>query len=334
MLHILLFILKIIGILLAVILGIILLAVCVVLFVPVCYRAEGESKGTLEDMTAHGQISWLFGLVKVVVEWKEKTASYYIKIAWKKLGDAPGGEKEREDADDEEIREERGKAYGDEEVSEPYAESRPEIGKEREEGKEDQKTDAKAVEEVPPVSERVERPAQESGPPDQEEEVRSAGIFEKINGKIRGVFEGIQKTLQKIKCTFRDFCDKIREIFGKKDRVAAFIKDETHLGALRKGKQEVFKLFRRLSPKILAADIHYGFEDPCLTGQVLAVLGALYPLIGEHTEITPDFQEKVLEGRLKIRGRIYVVHLVMLAVNMLLCREVRQTIKDIRNFKL
>lgn len=334
MLHILLFILKIIGILLAVILGLIFLAVCVVLFVPVSYRAEGKSKGTLENMTVRGQVSWLFGFVKVVVEWKEKASSYYIKIAWKKLGDAPGGKKEREDADDERIWEDQETVYSDEEDSEPCAEILPEIGKEREEGKEDQKTDAKAVEEVPPVSERVERPAQESGPPDQEEKVQNAGVFEKISGKIRGIYEGVQKALQKIKCTFKDFCDKIKEILEKKDRLVEFIKDETHLGALRKGKQEVFKLLRRLAPKVLAADIHYGFEDPCLTGQVLAVLGALYPLIGEHAEITPDFQEKVLEGSLKIRGRIYVVHLAILAVNMLLCREVRQTIKDIRNFKL
>lgn len=40
MLHILLLVLKIIGIIIAVILGILVLLVCIVLFTPVCYQGE------------------------------------------------------------------------------------------------------------------------------------------------------------------------------------------------------------------------------------------------------------------------------------------------------
>ena len=110
--------------------------------------------------------------------------------------------------------------------------------------------------------------------------------------------------------------------------------DAAHKNALVRGKKEIFKLLGRLSPKVLQADIHYGFEDPSLTGKVLAGFGILYPFLGDQVQITPDFQEKVLEGRLCVKGRIYVRHLVLMAVKLLLDRNVRQTIKDVRKFKL
>ena len=62
MLHILLFILKIIGILLLSILGLILLILVLVLLVPVRYRA-GLQMRTIADYSADGKVSWLFGLI-------------------------------------------------------------------------------------------------------------------------------------------------------------------------------------------------------------------------------------------------------------------------------
>ena len=60
--HILLFILNIIGILLLSILGLILLILALVLLVPVRYRA-GLRMRTIEDYSVDGKVSWLFGLI-------------------------------------------------------------------------------------------------------------------------------------------------------------------------------------------------------------------------------------------------------------------------------
>ena len=62
MFQIILWILKIIGILLAAILGIAVLLICIVLFVPVRYRIEAESAGTFESIDAHARFSWLLHL--------------------------------------------------------------------------------------------------------------------------------------------------------------------------------------------------------------------------------------------------------------------------------
>ena len=60
--HILLLILKAIGILILVLLGLVLAVVCLVLFVPVCYEAGGSWK---DKPAGKGKISWLFGAVSL-----------------------------------------------------------------------------------------------------------------------------------------------------------------------------------------------------------------------------------------------------------------------------
>lgn len=379
MLHILLIILKIAGIILAVILGILVLLVCIVLFVPICYRGEAKTNGTLEDIRAHGQISWLFGLVRAVVDVRNKSPDFYIKIAWKSIGGrSESTQKEEENKKNEEINgyEERKKSEESEEAPKEGNESRRKdsengetesaLGKKKdtkgycsgEELKDSQKTSEKSSEASEGRKEGKNISEEESGiqkkdgkdiakiykeePETGEEPARSrqkrvsfsGRIAEKLRGFIRKFVQKITQTIDKFKCTIRKLCDRIEAVSDKKDKLAAFITDETHKRALGKGRKEFIRLLGHLSPKVFEADIHYGFEDPSLTGKVLAGFGILYPFLGEHARITPDFQEKILEGSLYIKGRIYAVHLAALAVKLLLDGNVRRTVKDVRKFKL
>lgn len=86
MLHILFLILKIIGIILAVILGLLLLAICIVLFVPICYKADLHGSGNARELTVHAKVSWLFGLIKAVFALENGKTDLSVRIAWKKLG--------------------------------------------------------------------------------------------------------------------------------------------------------------------------------------------------------------------------------------------------------
>ena len=69
MIHIILLILKIIGIILLVLAGLLLLATGTVLFVPLRYRAEGEVYGNLK---AKGRVTWLFHLISVTASYEEE----------------------------------------------------------------------------------------------------------------------------------------------------------------------------------------------------------------------------------------------------------------------
>ena len=138
---------------------------------------------------------------------------------------------------------------------------------------------------------------------------------------------------EKVKCTIARFCDRIKLLLEKKEKFMDFIRDEVHRSAFSKARSEGFKLLRRLKPKKLQADIRFGFADPYRTGQVLAVLGVLYPWMGEYTRIEPDFENQVLEGTLSVKGKIRVIHFVILAWNLVWCKAVRTTYRHFKNFE-
>ena len=160
------------------------------------------------------------------------------------------------------------------------------------------------------------------------------GIWEKIKEFIQGIFQKIKALIQKIKCTFRNLCDKIRMLKQKKDKLAEFILDEVHVDAFRRVKKELLGLIRRLRPKEITADVQYGFGDPCMTGQVLAGLCMLYPVIGECVNIFPDFENRTLKGRIHIGGKIHGYYFLILCWNLVWSKNIRLTYRHIKNFEL
>ena len=81
MIHILLMILKVIGVILLVILGLILAAVLLILFVPVRYRADVSFEGKPDGEAA---VSWLLHLVRIRVSYHEH-ADVSGRVLWFKL---------------------------------------------------------------------------------------------------------------------------------------------------------------------------------------------------------------------------------------------------------
>ncbi|MGF0034194.1 DUF2953 domain-containing protein [Bariatricus sp. SGI.154] len=399
MLHILLLILKIIGIIIAAILGILVLLIGIVLFVPVRYEAKGEFDGTLEGIDVRAKVTWLLHLVKVTVCYENQELSWRIRIAWKHIQSGQEDEqtmKEEVGAYEEEL----DKLLEDAE-EEPYEEERPEdfhersakeveqvekdikeASKEREESmgsseedlekgqeesleadNEGSKSITEKIAEESRLSEGIAENFQEDekaveeaeANPDQEMEDSESGsrkerknVWQKITGICKKVIRKIgelyhkiesfcRKTgtfYEKIKCTIQNICDKIKALSEKKDKIMDFISDETHKKAFLKVKKEVFRLLRKLKPKKLEANIHYGFEDPYYTGKLLAGVSILYPLIGENVIIQPDFEQKVFKGNFEIAGKIRMSYFVKLLWNLVWCKEVRMTYRHVRKFEL
>lgn len=139
--------------------------------------------------------------------------------------------------------------------------------------------------------------------------------------------------LKKIKCTIRKICDKIKMLWEMKEKVTDFLTDEVHQNAFRRLKAEVITLAKRLSPRTLKGFVRFGFEDPYNTGRVLALLSVLYPFYGEKIEIFPEFDKKLLEGDVYMKGSIRGIHLLLIIVRLLFDGNIRKTFQDIKSFK-
>ena len=83
MLSIIFTILKIAGCILLALVLLILLAMCMVLFVPIRYRASGAR---YEDITANADVTWLFKLLHVLCSFDSKRKEDMLLLQVKVLG--------------------------------------------------------------------------------------------------------------------------------------------------------------------------------------------------------------------------------------------------------
>lgn len=151
--------------------------------------------------------------------------------------------------------------------------------------------------------------------------------------KIKTVKKQKKNIFRKLKYTFCEFCDKIKSLIKKKEKLQEFLLNEIHQQSFIKIKNELGRLLRFLKPKKLKLNFHFGFEDPAVTGKVLGALCMLYPFYMDHVNLEPEFEEKILEGDAYIKGRIRGLHLFIVLCNLFFDKNIKITYKAIKNWK-
>ena len=298
-LHIILTILKVIGILLLAVLGLVLFFLLSALFVPVCYRMWGKRTATVLEGKA--SVSWLFGLIRLSVGYvdsQSKLELYLFGIPLLALKDRINR----------------------------WRKKRRKPGKRMRQGKssdtkpaDQMRKDNQAVQ----VKEPIEKPVQDqvdSNSTEQEPDT-AAVIFQKIKEILLKIWRFPGRVLERIRksrLTFRQFCDKIKKWYR-------FLQMDDTKQALIFLKGKGFLVLRHMLPVNIQGNLHFGFEDPLITGQVLAVAGMVYPLYGKTFRIIPDFEQQVLEGEVNLKGRVFGGYLLLQAWQIYRCKEIRRT---------
>lgn len=336
--HILLMILKIIGIILLVILGLLLAVILLVLLVPVRYRVQGSYKESPAGMV---RVTWLLHALSALA-----TYDGGLDVVVKVLGiqlfrlQNPGGE---EDAETTEGETEGEPARPERESSEPAEESG---GESPEPAKEPERPEGESPEPVkepeapgqehtlPPAGKE---PAFEDGqpaqqpedeqtvqPPDGEEEEAVQAMS--ADGDESSIFE-------KAEDLFDTLCDKLNLVNEKRLWLTKFLENSSTQHTLGLLWRQLKKIILHVIPTKASGSATLGFDDPATTGQVLAACSVLYALYGDSIVITPDFERSVLEGDLDLQGRIRAGTIAFCAVRVLLDREFWVTLKRIKKYR-
>lgn len=333
MLHILLLILKWIGIVLAVFLLLVLLLINLGLFVPIRYRADASCQNDIETLEAEFELSWMWKLFFLTACWKKGKADMKIRIGWKYLFSE----------------EKEGKS--EEKIEVPEEKEENDLQKEKEE----QKFLKEQKESLPPektnrslpennVQEQAEKrecrqQKTESGIDKEEEEKESfTADRRKAGGRKKKPLwdrmkEKISEWIESCKSFWRKILEMRRNFRGKKEQIESFLTDASHRRAFCSLKREVRRFLGHVSPKDVKIVGKIGLEDPYMTGQALAVLGMLFPFLGENTVIVPDFENKVLEGSVHIEGKIHNFRMLAILWRLIKDRDVRKIIIDVKKLK-
>lgn len=93
--------------------------------------------------------------------------------------------------------------------------------------------------------------------------------------------------------------------------------------------QELLLIWKQIRPT-LEGRIHFGFEDPALTGQVLGGICAIDPMIPTKLELKPDFEASVLEGDLQGKGKVIIGFVLFRLFRIYRYKPLKQVIRKIK----
>lgn len=320
--HVVLLLLKIIGIILAVLLGIFLLLVLTVLLVPIRYRFKADNLG---EIHGEGRITWLLRFISVKGLMDKGTFLYSVRI-FGFLIKTNGERKERKGPSQKSRKIPKQKHKEEKEKPKNIGiETKPGMdGPAAKEGKKEA-----AAEEKRETPENPKEAAEDQNHKDEKEKPGKNRFFVKIRELRQTIRNKIKQTREGIKSIFQ----RIGAGIGKGKRAAAFFTRKENRPGFLVLLQSVKKVLKHLGPAKINGRVKFGTGDPCSTGQALGVLSLFYAYYGESVTIIPDFEEKILEAEIWARGRIRLGTLLALALQLWLHKDFKAVVEDFKQLK-
>lgn len=327
MLHILLLILKIIGIVLLCLLGVLVLGIVCALFVPVRYRVEAERReGEGEPpVILRVKVTWLLHFVNLIVRF-DGSLFVRARIMLFTLFRLPKKEKRKKKG---ERKEKSGAGPEKAGVIEAAQENDEKNAADEHSGKDDGVKAAQTVlsEEMEETENRPNGSNEATEIEGEDEALEKPSFWDKLRAipeilrgifyKIKGLFENIQYTIQK-------FCDKIKSVSDTIEYYRGVVEGEPFKRSFALCKGELLRIGKSLKPQEFQAQLVIGMDDPAATGQILGYCGMLYPLIGGHVDVAGDFEKKRLEGRVFLKGKIRFFTFLRAAVKIYFNKDIRK----------
>ncbi len=312
MLHILWLVIKCIGILLAVLLAVILLALVSILFCPVRYRAKIQK--TLEEWGAQGRVSWLFGLLSVTVRGGSAKMDVDIRILGIKLSFLKRSFSRKKKTVKKGLDTQDTLPAADVSVIEK-----------------DNSGDGVLEDDIPEDGIRGD---DIRGDGAQKDSIQGEKIQEDLEtekeGLCRRLWMKILEKYRSIRAAFGKFVAALQNMRDTTSLWKGFLVDPHTGAAVGLAWQQGCKLLRHVGPQKWEGDVYFGLDDPAATGQVLAILGATYPIYRGQLSVVPVWDRKVLEGKACVKGRVYGIMVLYMAVRIYFDKNVRYVIQWFR----
>jgi len=159
----------------------------------------------------------------------------------------------------------------------------------------------------------------------------------------RPVIPVIKDFWQKIKLIpvkirkFKEKLHKIPEAIHKgTDKIAKikeFIFSEITKNMFALAKDKVFYLLKKIKPRKIKTDILIGTGDPCQTGWIIGAAAVYMAMSGTFFNITPDFENKILRGRIQVTGHIRAVTLLAAFLRIIISNEWKSFYREAKKIK-
>lgn len=329
MLHIILVILKAVGILLAAVLLLLLLALLLFLFVPLRY--EVAFRHTEEDTFVRGKVSWLLHLVTARIFYEKpdgkglavkiggfqlipkkgkkpkpvkKTSPKKTRAEKSAAVPKPKAEEARKKPADQSKKQESKQT----EMEKPVPERIPEkkISVPAPEPEKSQETSVAVQPKPEPVQETISKTVSRTEPTPSPEPAAEPvttprkSIFSSLGEKLREIpefFKKLRAVILAIGQLLKKQLDRIKALFhslaelkAKIDHYIEIWQEEETQNLIRSVKGYLFYLLHHIRPRKGKGYLKYGLPDPAITGQLTGFLYVLRPLAFSKLALEPVFE--------------------------------------------
>lgn len=310
MLHMILAILKLIGILLAAVFLLLLFLVVLVLFAPLRYELRGRR---FQDIQGSVKVSWLFGLLGFRVSYQEKRLWAGVRL----LGMSKQIFPEEEKQISEKRKKKKKAAKSTETPRKPESSAKPPKWEEPAKPKE-----------VP--SSHSSEASCNGTEKKEEEDSESQWILVKILKKIQATAQKLWQRIQKIPKKIRKIGHSIQKAKSRLSGWMHLLTSDLVKGLIRRYKGYLHYLIRHMKPRKVEGSLRFGLGDPALTGQLTGVLYLLLPAGCQKLELYPEFGACLLEGEAVLRGHIRLCHLAFIGWKVFRDKELRRLMKKVK----
>lgn len=277
MIHILLLILKIIGI---VLLAVLILAL-LLLFFPIIYVGKVEA----EDGNLNGGAAayWLFHVIHFSVKFHGSNVKYALRV----FGIPVFSSKKKDSRDKKEKK---------------YIAGKPEYKEnKRNPDRSAESTHKVKNDDVQQILHTKENYISDHGKiNDNQGKERQAENKERVKARI-------SRKVKKIKNILKDSVNDTKSAYNQLKQIKTFITANTTKEAYHYGKRLIIKFVRHIFPKKIRANINFGFDEPHITGQVLGYIAMAFGTLGINPEkivVEPDFEKSVFKAKAKCKGYV------------------------------
>lgn len=351
MLHILLMILKIIGIILLAIIGLVLLIVALILFVPIRYKIQAHR---YDDTMAKVNISWLLFVIRFVLEYNGDELDTKIRILGLDGSKFIKGDTKQEKEDNIDYSDEQKKAVSKVNDTDILDEQKSNDTNETNNTSDinannitdntniadntsgtdnsniiDNNNDMNNSNFTGNVSDGNNTNGIDKGDNINRNDI-SALKEEKKTKKPKNIFGRLVFKLKNIYHKFKAWCKKLVNMLKKADdiktKVSAlieFIESREFRDDLAFVKSQLGSFFKHIMPSKHSIKLEFGTGSPDTTGEILGALAVVMALTGMNIQVIPDFDNAVFRGEIYMKGRIRLFNILIIALKVYFNKELR-----------
>ncbi len=323
--HVILQILAVIGIVLLALLALLILTVLAVLFVPIRYRASGEKEADrIEGVAA---VSFLYPLLSFKWQRAGNENRWALRLLGIKLKSSRKADKAKAAEPEKADKGKTEKAAKPEKRDKGKAE---EPGKTAEPVKEEIKQPATSSVQNAEAGETAQQQTEENGTQKKDRASAETGSAGEKTSEKQAADKQEKGTEKKARFTISGLCDKMENIRDNVEYYKERLTAEENRLFLKRMKERIFAVLKSIKPKVLTARVVCGTGSPDTTGYVCAVYGMLYPVIEDRISFTADFENKVLDGKLSVKGKVRVATLLRYGIKILLDKQLKVFLKEMK----